>query len=981
MTDKFYVLNYRIIFYTPRKDSLLKNVEYTIVFYPEGKGRKKQTYTGTTDSTGQTDIIKFTENGKLHVFVKGYPTIKSEKKIVMKPLLMEGDSVFPIDDDILKRNKHFITEKEYEAELCRSPKNNKDVKYELSYEKYKQNNTVFFDKKHKLIFKSYIQYQFIDSCFKSVPIIQYQIFEESREEPLVGPRPKSVDIKGLTDIAETYKSTFVKYRLGKKNSEKSTYFEPITCVDEQTIYPITIPMKTGITNQSLDHCVSVEKVGTSRVVISPHDNEVILLDPDAYDEFDRQTQILSDIIKKVHKSNNELRKAIQHRNADEIEELEKRLGLSQELALKKINGEFDKREKLKEVWVFEKKGKSHEYNSEKALHVRYLNADKYQHFYGKKLNKASKVDMTGPNMSKYTPQKIKEGFEHLGHELMSESGSIGSEEKQIFDLMGGLGGEVAKEYINAADLNVSEEAQWLRLVTGAYADGLMHVGDKGVAIRAQGSASAKAVLFEGVKEWRKFFPCESGWTLEFNNCDLGTIRFLVGAELSGFAGANLAIAGNISVDIYDDDEKTQRVNIAKHKPEKSMAKNLGKHGKPTITMAEGNLQKIEANKQDATNQANLGVNAFVGATGQCLLQGAIEWFKPSEDPKKNGEGKFVTIASVVTGGGVSIGVGAEGAFQMGYDDKTGNFKILIAAHYCWAVGAKGVVGFTVGTEHLADYISFIKLKLLQIGFRTLVYMQAGAFRMLSQVLAYCIGNNAPLTQSVIKLADEYDGWIDKLDKDQERLRSAERINSAAGRRELIDAPPESKGILLYVVTHWSHSTAGIFDSNFFKPDANQMTNGGLETFVTRKRAVITILKTCLTRAEWQNTIQHIHPQGKKLTCEQLGKVEGDLIRFLNHRHHDTAVQQVINGININENYTGEELDNDFLREYCKYRAQAKAVTEPSCHYMLVSSQDDIRYKQMVAQQGILQSESPLQASNLHTLAAFESSQTTKTDQA
>ena len=39
---------------------------------------------------------------------------------------------------------------------------------------------------------------------------------------------------------------------------------------------------------------------------------------------------------------------------------------------------------------------------------------------------------------------------------------------------------------------------------------------------------------------------------------------------------------------------------------------------------------------------------------------------------------------------------------------------------------------------------------------------------------------------------------------------------------------------------------------------------------------------------------------------------------------------------------------------------------------------------MVAQQGIGQSgfiESPLQASNLHTLAAFESSQTVRTDQA
>ncbi|MFX5522608.1 hypothetical protein ABTD78_25370, partial [Acinetobacter baumannii] len=64
-----------------------------------------------------------------------------------------------------------------------------------------------------------------------------------------------------------------------------------------------------------------------------------------------------------------------------------------------------------------------------------------------------------------------------------------------------------------------------------------------------GDMSTKWTLFEGVKEWRKFYPCETGWKLEYDNYDLGTIRFLIGAEISGFSGANLGIAGNLSVDI------------------------------------------------------------------------------------------------------------------------------------------------------------------------------------------------------------------------------------------------------------------------------------------------------------------------------------------------------------------------------------------------------------------------------------------------
>ncbi|WP_143230125.1 hypothetical protein [Acinetobacter boissieri] len=70
--------------------------------------------------------------------------------------------------------------------------------------------------------------------------------------------------------------------------------------------------------------------------------------------------------------------------------------------------------------------------------------------------------------------------------------------------------------------------------------------------------------------------------------------------------------------------------------------------------------------------------------------------------------------------------------------------------------------------------------------------------------------------------------------------------------------------------------------------------------------------------------------------------------------------------------------------YCKYRAGANKVTEPSCHYMLVSSQDDIRFKQMIAQQGIQSAgfNTPtLTAKNLHEMAAFEPPQNTTTQQA
>ncbi|SDC07068.1 hypothetical protein [Acinetobacter boissieri] len=994
MTDKYYILNYKINFRAVRaKDRELSNVECILVFFPKNEQSKKQTYKIITDTTG-TVQIQLVENGILHIFVKGYENIKSKTKEVMKPLLADGDSVVKIDDDILLRNEKFITKEEYDTARCRSPKNDDRISYNLFYEEYKKQNTRYFDKKKTLVFKSYIWYQFVDSNEKGIPIIEYQIFAEGQEKPIVGDYPIKVHQDqrakgvpkehGFTQYVETLERTFVKYKLGS-NAIKSPYFDPITCVDLQEIYKIVIPTTQAITKPDPNHTVGLSKVEKPRVVISPHDNQVLFLAPELYDDFDRQTKVLSDAINKVYQNSADLQKAIQYRDPKEIKELEARLGLSQELALKKLNAEIPEKEQLKEVWVVEKKGKMHQVGAEHTIKVRHLNANAYQKMAAQKRNKASKVNLTGENMNQYTPQKIKEGFDHLGHELMNESGSLGSEEKVIYDLVGGLGGEVAEAYLNRHDMYVSNEAQWLRLVTGLNAEGSLHVGDKGVAIRGNGNASAKFALYEGMKEWRRFFPSPDGWTLEYDNHDLGTIRFLVGMDLSTFAGANIALAGNLSVDIYQDANSNQQyMRAANRRPDRSMTQQLGRDNRPTFNMAQGTLEKIEANKKGSTNQLNVGVQAFVGATAQCLLKGAIEWFKPSQELGKNGQGEFVIIASVTAGLGVSGGFGVAGQFQMGYDDESGTFAILVAAHLCAKVGAKGVVGFTVGAAHLPDYVSFIKLKLLQIGFKTLVYMQAQAFEMMARVLAYCIGENKPLAQKVSELAGEYKRWLDKLNSDQVRLRVAENTNSAAGRKALIDAPPESKGILLYAVTHWSDRTAAIFDSNLADGSFSRLVDGSLETFVARKTAVINILKTCLTQAEWHNTIQHIHPRGKKLNCDQLGKVEGDLVRFLNHHHDGAIARKAIDAVNTNVPHSEDQFESPWLKDYLKYRQAASQVTEPSCHYMLVSSQDDIRFKQMIAQQGIQSAgfNTPtLTAKNHHEMAAFESPQDTPTQQA
>jgi len=281
------------------------------------------------------------------------------------------------------------------------------------------------------------------------------------------------------------------------------------------------------------------------------------------------------------------------------------------------------------------------------------------------------------------------------------------------------------------------------------------------------------------------------------------------------------------------------------------------------------------------------------------------------------------------------------------------------------VGAKGVASFVVGTEHFLSYLGFIKSQVAHAGFKTLLYINEAAFLLAAQILAYCIGENHPVTENIKKVSELYGEWLDRLDIDQGRYKTAQNINSSSGKKELLYATPETKGILLYAVTHWSDRTAPIFDMNVKFSDMK------IEFFPTRKTAVINILKTCISTEEWENTIQHINPQGVKLTKSQLGKVEGDIIRFLNYGNDEKYAEDIIRCLNSGVEYKGTQI-NTWLQDYLKYRKGAKKIAG-SLNYMLVKNQDDIRFRQLQIQKILWGGEEDmiLMASNQNILKPFD----------
>ncbi|ABO11718.2 hypothetical protein [Acinetobacter baumannii] len=994
--NPYTIFEYTIVFYNQRNKEL-PNVKYSIIFFCED-GTKK-TYEGATNPKGQTKPIPLNQNGKLHIFVEGHETIFSPKKTI-KPILAEGSNIVEVNDIRLKSNTSFLTKAQYELmqkktskDLEELRKNAKAVKQKnffnlskirptfpldlaeelnerinMSYEEYRKKNTHIVKKTKYLKFKNYALYRFVDSAGNGIPIVDYQIFAQGQSRPLINARPGPPDKKGYTQLVYTHLKSRVTYTLGsaRKNSE---WYEPITCVDKQTIYQIIFPTSIAVTQPDINHKENMEARQKPPIVINPTTNEVLILPSAVYAEFDKKTKILSDAVREVHKSNANLIKAIQSRDLDEIKELEKRLNINQEKAIEKINGEFKQTADLREVWVVETTGKTNEKISKYNLKRRYLKVTEYEELKAKRRNPQTEVDVTANQYTVQQPAQIRSSFEKLSQQLLTVKGNAGSDEKAVYNLIGGLGGEIAEEYKNSRDVTVTQEAQWMRMVAGASGEGSISAAPKGVSIKTSGDMSAKWTLFEGVKEWRKFYPCETGWKLEYDNYDLGTIRFLIGAEISGFSGANLGIAGNLSVDISHQGA-AQVIKAVVRPPERSMSQMVDRNKKPMFQPAQGSLKIIGNNNQEnAQNQGNISINAFAGVQIQGLLKGAVEWFKPKGDG--SGEGEFVAIASAAAGGGVSAGVGAQGQFQIGYDQTSGNFKILVAAHLCWGMGAKGVASFVVGTEHLLSYLGFIKSQVAHAGFKTLLYINEAAFLLAAQVLAYCIGENHPVISDINRIAASYGDWIRRLDIDQGRYKTAQNINSSSGKKELLYATPETKGILLYAVTHWTDRTAPIFDMNVKFSDMK------IEFFPTRKTAVINIFKTCISTEEWENTIQHIHPRGNKLTQTQLGKVEGDIIRFLNYGNDEKYAEDIIRCLNSGIEYKGTQI-NAWLQDYLKYRKGAKKIAG-SLNYMLVKNQDDNRFKQLEIQQGVWgdSEEITLIASNLNVLSPFDQDDTDK----
>lgn len=411
------------------------------------------------------------------------------------------------------------------------------------------------------------------------------------------------------------------------------------------------------------------------------------------------------------------------------------------------------------------------------------------------------------------------------------------------------------------DVDFSAEAAAMRFYSGGSLSGELAPLQGSVNIKAEGSV--EVAFAEGKVAGSLYLPSKEGLMLYYldleqlsdlskgksadkGRYDLGAVRLACSAELKGVIGASLA--GEVSIGVEMKDVQATDVD-GKTKPGK-MPHLKGSRKKTKRTSAADVTGQADDWKDTAGVAAE--VNFFAGAKGGVGISGAIEWRNPHSKDKK-----FEVFASIAPELQGMVGLAGEAKLNIEYVD--GIFRITVHAGLCFGVGAEGTVSLAVGAKQLASFVYWLYYNLLNMGFRSAVFIAKDAFKAFQWLGYLLVCEEKRIDEYFGKLATELDKLTDRLDRDFDR---ADKCLALAGRilanpETVRLSTPESKGMLIYQLTrhsaaNWVGDGAGLFDS--YLP--------------AQRRAVLAVLRQTQLKRDLENVIQHIHPTGVKTNFEK-----------------------------------------------------------------------------------------------------------------
>lgn len=682
------------------------------------------------------------------------------------------------------------------------------------------------------------------------------------------------NLKGETDVIYCASNVVFRFEVpGTSINVPTKRLQPLIKGQDITIYELPFKTVKANTSPKQDHEAHLAGKTSAPVLISPSDQELIMVPQSDFDEFEEMSGRLEKIMEAAHHAKLDLSRALESQNSEEIAAAEKALGMAEDKVKTELNKNFSKLADLKEVVTLETYNKNEtKGSSQVGLRRRYLKSDKYLELKNKRINKAEyklNIKFAGPAGTKASAgispktldvKALKESFQKIAKSV--KSSHEWKVDPKLVNVVDVAGNEYADNVVKSETYEVEAQAQWLRLVGGAGASAEVDWTKRKAQI--QGNLQGKAVLCEGKMTGRWAVPSLKGWMMSFAGEDLGALRFVVECELYGFAGAKVVASGAVGISLEGGKQVAKAI---KRDRTEAFSKLIDPKTK---------LPRFEADAPYAKTPENLNgvqadIDAFAGAEAGITPGGKIQWLPPQEKD-------FISFAEVsaTLAGSAGLGLGA----QLSIYIAGGKFRIKAAARLCWGLGAKGAVEFTVNAEQLSKFVEWLYYQLLHAGFRALVYVEREAFSVLSRLLLILVAEGTPAHETIEAIAkdidESFEDLLRQLDLAQKRKGMVDNINRVP--HWLVHATPETRGMLLYQITRHgmpSHTrdTPNMNGGSLFDPQVHYLP--------THKQAVCNIMATVQTANEWHNVMQHMTVAGSKST-RGAGQNEGDVLRFLNN---------------------------------------------------------------------------------------------------
>ena len=759
-------------------------------------------------------------------------------------------------------------------------------------------------------------------------------------------------VRGVTDLQGMTPRIFCESDLrlvftlpGSRSELRSGLSEP-RVVGQPRLVPV-VPVKMHAVVSGPGEGATLELAGkiSAPALLNAADEELLLLTPEVWEEFREVSRSIEGSLSAVPRARWQLEEALAGRSLEAIAQAEKNLGMAEDRAAAMLNGNFARKTDLVEVITFEshsRKGDG-EPQQEVGLRRNYLPRFKYDEFKGRRvmgvpthvdvgvttragdstMSAGSAARQKGSAFENFDSRKFKES-------LMTIKGQIGRNVKAPniqFDLIE-LGGNQFSDLVRESETySLETSAQWLRFVAGAGASAQAEWDPlhRKVSAKVEASAHYKLALFEAKAVHTWSIPSRTGWMQRYGDMDLGAIVFQMSLELHGFAGMKRALMGAVGVTIDRgavkveaqprdrDDSFVPSFDIVRGMPRADMGDPPDKDGKPSGRFV---MAAVGEKPPKSLNGMQVNAEAFVGVEAGLTPAGELQWLPPQQ-------GKPVTLAKLSLGTAGSAGAGAKAQLYVYYAD--GRFRIKVSARLCVGIGCRGSLDFVVGVEGMLEFAKWVYYQLAHAGFRKLLFIAEDALKYLSRAVFLVFSHDGAMAEYLtgeISVAQyRVKALINRINAAENRAKLVRRINAVAASPSdgsgtwLLYATPMTRGLLLYSITRHDWMThmqnpAGV--EGVLDPQMHYLPD--------HKKAVIRVVKGITLTSEWEAMFQHMTAEGEP-SDEEPGKLEGDVIKFLNYgvSLSDDLKGQVIDPINAEGKAPSGQLGNSYLEQFLAHR--------------------------------------------------------------